>query len=360
MAFFGFPIATVLGGIFLDKIGMKTAVFIAFAAHLIGLILTVFAGGYQALLISTLFIGFANGAVEAALNPLVATLYPKDTTKMLNRFHVWFPAGIVIGAVLSWFLGEKMGIGWRVQCSIILIPAIMYGIFFFGQQFPKTDRVASGVSTSDMFKSVLLNPLFYFLAACMMLTANTELSTGQWITNLLKNVGIHGLLVLALINGVMAAGRYFAGPVVHKFSEEGVLLGSSIFAAIGLYLLSTATSSATIIVAALVFAVGVCYFWPTMLGYVAKTIPKGGALGLSLLGAAGMLATAIFQPIIGGWFDTNKAKATEMLASSGLDATKFTEAVDFTAGKMTLQNVAMLPLALIVAFGALWFFKGKK
>jgi MFS family permease len=360
MAFFGFPIATVLGGIFLDKIGMKTAVFIAFIAHLIGLVLTVFAGGYQALLISTLFIGFANGAVEAALNPLVATLYPKDTTKMLNRFHVWFPAGIVIGAVLSWFMSEKMGIGWRIQCSIILIPAIMYGIFFFGQQFPKTDRVASGVSTSDMFKSVLLNPLFYFLAACMMLTANTELSTGQWITNLLKNVGIHGLLVLALINGVMAAGRYFAGPVVHKLSEEGVLLGSSVFAAIGLYLLSTATSSATIIVAALVFAVGVCYFWPTMLGYVAKTIPKGGALGLSLLGAAGMLATAIFQPIIGGWFDTNKAKATETLASSGLDATKLAEAVDFTAGKMTLQNVAMLPLALIVAFGALWLFKAKK
>jgi MFS transporter, putative metabolite:H+ symporter len=365
MAFFGFPIATVLGGLLLDKIGMKTAIMVAFIAHLIGLVMTIFAGSYTTLMVSTLFVGFANGAVEAACNPLVTALYPTNKTKMLNRFHVWFPAGILIGALVSTLL-TKMGFGWRVQCSVILLPAILYGIFFFGQQFPKTDRVESGVSTSDMFKSVFTNPLFYFLAVCMMLTANTELTTGQWITNLLKNVGIQPLLILALINGLMAAGRYFAGPVVHKFSEEGVLFGSSVFAAIGLYMLSTATNPVMIIASAVVFAVGVCYFWPTMLGYVAKAIPKSGALGLSLLGAAGMLATAVFQPIIGGWFDSNKATATTQLTSAaegnpmGIDPAKLAEAIDFTAGKMTLQNVALLPVVLIFAFGALWYFRGRK
>lgn len=365
MAFYGFPIATILGGIFLDKIGIKTAVFIAFATHLIGILMTVFAGGYSTLLISTLFVGFANGAVEAALNPLVTTLYPDKKTKMLNRFHVWFPAGIVIGALISFLLG-KIGLGWRIQCSVILIPTIMYGIFFFGQNFPVTERVERGVSTSTMFKAVLLNPLFWFLAVCMMLTANTELSTGQWIENLLKNVGIPGLVILALINIVMAAGRYFAGPLVHKLSEEGVLLGSSVLAAIGLYMLSVATAPVAIIAAALVFAAGVCYFWPTMLGYVAKVIPEGGALGLSLLGAAGMFATGVFQKIIGGWFDSNKVEATkrlsspEAIASSSYDASKLGEMADFMAGKMTLQNVAWLPLILIVAFGGLWLLKGRK
>jgi MFS transporter, putative metabolite:H+ symporter len=364
MAFFGFPIATVLGGLFLDKIGMRPALLIAFLAHLIGLVMTVFAGGYTTLLLSTLFVGFANGAVEAACNPLIATLYPKDTTKMFNRFHVWFPAGIVIGAVTSYLL-TSIGIGWRIQCGIILLPAIAYGFMFFGQKFPQTDRVTSGVSTADMFKAVFANPLFYFLALCMMLTANTELSTGQWITNLLKNVGINGLLVLAIINGLMAIGRFYAGPVVHKLNEEGVLLGSSIFAAIGLYLLSTAASPVMIVAAALVFAIGVCYFWPTMLGYIAKHIPKSGALGLSLLGASGMLATAIFQPIIGGWFDSNKVKASAQLtgvadSNALVDPAKLAEAIDFTAGKMTLQNVALLPLLLILAFGALYFFKGRK
>jgi MFS transporter, putative metabolite:H+ symporter len=359
MAFFGFPIATVLGGFLLDKIGMKTVVMIAFVSHIIGLLMTVFAGGYNTLLISTLFIGFANGAVEAACNPLVVSLYPNSTTKMLNRFHVWFPGGILIGALASYLMGN-MGIGWRGQCSIILLPAIAYGIFFFGQQFPKTERVTSGVSTSDMFKAVFANPLFYFLAVCMMLTANTELTTGQWIGNLLKNVGIDGLLVLALINGVMAAGRYFAGPVVHRFNEEGVLLGSSVLAALGLYMLSTSTSPVLIIASALIFAAGVCYFWPTMLGYVAKHIPKSGALGLSLVGGAGMLATAIFQPIIGGWFDANKLEAANQIpvGTTGMDAAKIAEAVDFMAGKMTLQNVALLPVILIFAFGALYFWKG--
>jgi MFS family permease len=362
MAFYGFPIATVLGGLLLDKVGMRTGIMIAFGAHLIGLLMTIFADGYNTLLWSTLFVGFANGAVEAVCNPLVTTLFPKDTTKMLNRFHVWFPAGIVIGALASYGLTE-IGFDWRIQCAVILIPALLYGIFFFGQAFPKTERVTSGVSTTDMFKSVFTNPLFYFLAFCMMLTANTELTTGQWITNLLKNVGISGLLVLAIINGVMAFGRYFAGPVVHKLNEEGVLLGSSIFAAIGLYMLSTAVHPVMIIASALVFAVGVCYFWPTMLGYVVKHIPKSGALGLSLLGASGMLATAIFQPIIGSWFDANKVKATAQLTSMAsnpvLDPAKLQESVEFTAGKMTLSNVAILPVFLIFAFAGLWFFRGR-
>lgn len=102
---------------------------------------------------------------------------------MLNKFHVWFPGGIVIGAVLGYFMGEILHLNWRYQCAIMLIPTFIYGFMFLKEQFPKTERVESGVSTSDMFKAVFFNPLFYFLAFCMILTANTELSTNQWIVS---------------------------------------------------------------------------------------------------------------------------------------------------------------------------------
>ena len=346
MAFYGFPAATVLGGIILDSIGMRRMLQIAFFTHLVGLLLTIFAGGFWTLLISTFLVGFANGSVEAACNPMVASLYPDRKTTMLNRFHVWFPGGIVIGAVVG-FLMSQVGLDWRLQCAIILLPALAYGWMFYGQAFPRTERVESGVSSADMFKAVFANPLFTFLAVCMVLTANTELSTGQWIDALLKSTGVQPLLVLAFINGVMALGRFYAGPVVHRLNPTGMLLGSSVFAALGLYLLSHAQGLG-IWGAALVFAVGVCYFWPTMLGFVAEYIPKSGALGLSLLGGVGMLATGIFQPVIGKWYDKNLAAAT----AQGLTDQQATLA----AGQNTLSNVGVLPLMLLVAFGILWFY----
>ncbi|MFP3454104.1 MFS transporter, partial [Bacillus sp. SIMBA_154] len=62
MAFLGFPIATMLGGIIYNAIGAKKLVALAFACHLLGLLLTISADGFWALLISTFLIGFANGS----------------------------------------------------------------------------------------------------------------------------------------------------------------------------------------------------------------------------------------------------------------------------------------------------------
>lgn len=346
MAFYGFPAATVLGGMILDTIGMRRMLVIAFIAHLAGLLLTVFAGGFWTLLISTFLVGFANGSVEAACNPMVASLYPDKKTEMLNRFHVWFPGGIVIGAVIGYLMGE-IGLGWRLQCAVILIPTVVYAYLFYGQTFPRTERVEQGISTADMFKAVFANPLFYFMAACMVLTANTELSTGQWISSLLKSVGVAPLLVLAFINGIMAFGRFYAGPVVHRLNPTGMLLGSSVMAALGLFALSHAQGWGTWGAAA-VFAVGVCYFWPTMLGFVAEYMPKSGALGLSVLGGVGMMATGMFQPIIGKWFDANLAEANVRGLAD--------EAASLAAGQATLSNVGMLPIILIAAFAGLWFY----
>ena len=70
------------------------------------------------------------------------------------------------------------------------------------------------------------------------MTASTELGPGQWIPTILENAGVEAILVLAYINGLMAVGRQFAGTFVHKLSPIGMLIASSIFSAIGLFLLS--------------------------------------------------------------------------------------------------------------------------
>lgn len=346
MAFFGFPVATTLGGFFVDQVGMRRLMWVAFGAHLLGLVLTIFAGGFWTLFISTFLVGFANGMVEAVCNPLVASMYPNNKTVMLNKFHVWFPGGILLGALLA--AGMKAaGLGWQMQVGIILIPTLWYGWLFWGQTFPRTERVDTGVSTAEMFGAVA-TPLFLFMAVCMFFTANTELSTGQWIDKLLGNAGANALLILALVNGLMALGRYFGGPLIHRLSPAGVLLASSVLAVLGVYLLRTTEGNA-LYAAAVVFAMGVCYFWPTMLGFVSEYIPKSGALGLSLMGGAGMFGNWAYQTFfIGPRLDAEKARMTVEGVSP--------DQIELLAGRSVLGSINLLPLVLVLAFTGLWFW----
>lgn len=344
MAFLGFPIATMLGGVLYNAFGAKKLLVIAFSCHLLGLILTITAGGFWGLLISTFFIGFANGAVEAGCNPLIAETYHTNKTTMLNRFHVWFPGGIVIGALISKFMTDA-GLGWQLQIAVMLVPTLVYGAMAFKQSFPKTDHISHSTSANA---KALFSPLFIFMVLCMTLTATTELGTQQWIERILGSSGASPMLIMALITGLMAVGRYFAGPVIHRLNPIGVLLASAVISTIGIYSMSIATGS-FVYVSAILFAIGVTYFWPTMIGYVAENIPQSGALGMSVLGGAGMFAVSVWNPVIGHWIDSARQKAE---AASAIN-------VDLVAGQAVLANLAIFPLVLIIAFSLLYFHTKK-
>ncbi|HEY4326899.1 MAG TPA: MFS transporter [Mucilaginibacter sp.] len=334
-AFWGFPLAIVIGGVVVDIIGMKRLLVLAFIFHLAGILLTIFATGFWTLFISTLTIGLANGTVEAACNPLVTSLYPETKTTKLNHFHLWFPGGIVIGSLLV-LIFNKIGLGWQIQVAMMIIPTVIYGYLFSKLDFPVTERVSSGVSTAGMYKA-LLNPLFIFMFICMFGTAITELFTGQWIDVLLKNVTQNAILILTLDTGVMVVGRAFAKPVLKLVSPQVLLLISTILAATGIYLLSTLTGDA-VFFAAIIFGMGVCYFWPTMLGFVNTNLPNTGAIGLNLMGGAGMFAVSIYLIVMGKHYDN-------IVAAAGGDSS--------TAGQQILQTTLIIPLALIVAFAGL-------
>ncbi|MEN8790393.1 MAG: MFS transporter [Flavobacteriaceae bacterium] len=332
-AFWGFTLAMIIGGPLVDTLGIKKITWIAFITHAIGITWTLMATDLSSLFMATTFVGIGNGMVEAALNPMIASMYSDNKTKMLNRFHIWFPGGIVIGSIVGWLVMDVMGLSWQIMVGVLYVPLIAYALMFFGQQFPLTERVKMGVSGGKMVKS-LGKPLFLFMVVCMLLTAATELGTTQRIESLLKESVAAPLLVLAFINGIMATGRAFAGKVVHKLQPAGMLLFSAIFAFIGLWLL-TLTSGTMTFAAAAVFAVGVTFFWPTMLSFVAEYLPETGALGLSIMGGAGMLSVSIVLPIMGRLMDD--ASAVE-----------------------ALRTMSILPVILIIAFIGLNIYMKKR
>jgi fucose permease len=347
-AFWGFTLAMIFGGPLADVLGMKKLLVLAFIGHVAGVIIYLIAKDATMLFIGTVCIGVGNGMVEAACNPLVVTLYPNNKTTMLNRFHVWFPGGIVVGGLISYLLIDTLHLDWHLLVAVLFIPAAIYGYLFFKLDFPQTERVTKGISFGQMLKACL-SPLFLIMIVCMFMTAATELGTNQWITALLQGAGVSGILVLVFINGLMAVGRSFAGPVVHRLNPNVMLILSAVLAAIGLFLMSKTTGYASF-GAAFVFAAGVCFFWPTMLGYVSEYLPNTGALGLSLMGGAGMFSVSLILPKMGKWYDDFKATA----AAAG-EANP-----DAVAGSNTFMKVAIMPAILIVVFILIYVVMRKK
>ena len=350
MWFLGFPISMILGGIFYHKVGPANIMRIAFVTHTLGILLTIFADGYSTLLISTLFIGFGNGCTEAACNPMIADMYTGvKMNKMLNRFHMWFPGGIVLGSLISKFMTD-LNMGWEAQIWIMMVPTIIYAVLFFGKTFPQP-KVEGATSLLENVKA-MFSPVFIFLFCAMALTAISEFGPQQWVGLIMGSSGASPMLILALTTGVMAVARFFAGPVVSKLGQTGVLLTGSILATTGIYLFSTVTGPMAY-VAAVIFALGVGYFWPVMVGAVAQRVPLSGALGMSIIGGVGMFSTAIFQPIIGSWIDD--ANATN--AAAGLSGTD----LELAAGQDTLEKMLLFPGTLIILFVIFFFWqKGKR
>jgi fucose permease len=328
-AFWGFTIAMFVGGQICDLLGMRLMIALGFVGHVLGILMSAFAGRFWTLYAGTLAIGMANGVIEAALNPLAATLYPERKTERLNALHVWFPGGIVLGGLMSLAL-THLGCGWRFKTAFLIVPVLIYGMMFRRLSLPPTERAQSLVPARDMYLESL-RPGFLVLLFCIVLTASTELGPNQWIPSILSRTAhLPGILVLVWITGLMAVGRHFAGRLVSWIAPTTLLLFSALLSALGLAALGTVAQSWQVFAAATVYALGVCYLWPTMYGITSERHPAGGAFLLALIGSVGMLSDAFVVPLIGRWYD---------LWGPGT----------------ALRTVALLPCAVAVIFAAVWW-----
>ena len=292
-ALWGFAISQLAFAPLADSIGMRALLRMSFVGHLVGSVTIIFATGFSTLFGGALIIAMANGLVEAACNPLVAALFPDNKIVKLNQFHVWFPGGVVLGGLAAFGL-DAIGVGaWQMKIGLVLVPTFIYGWMLLREPFPTTEGVRAGVGMGEMFKASLATPFMWVMLIAMAMTASVELGPNRWVPAVLESGGMAGILVLVWINGLMAVMRYRAGDIVHRLSPTGLLLASAVLSGVGLLGLSYVSGGVAVFAAATVFALGVCYFWPTMLGVVWERVPKSGALGLGLMGTVGMATVGL-------------------------------------------------------------------
>lgn len=369
-AFLGFALSLLIISPLLDKIGAKRIILFAAACFIVGPALLIFApmaGGFDAkyalLTAGMIATGFGWGATEGSINALTTTIYPEDKTGRLNILHAWWPFGIIIGGLLSVLL-LGADVDWRVLVALLAVPGIILAIWTMRHEFPQTESTVSGVTFKQMMAEPFKHPGFWIFPAIMFLTASAELAPGAWVqVALTETVGMQGILLLVYVSAIMFIMRHFAGPLAHRFSDMGLLCISTVPAALGLFLLATANSPVTALVAATLWAFGVCFMWPTMLAAVARRYPNSGSWGIGLVNFSGALAIYLVLPEIGKIYDTAKIeKAGGKAAFDALQAgsTGMHEALVYAA-EVSFKTISIIPVVLFFVFGAMWLFeRGKK
>ena len=366
----GFGIIILISSLIADRIGFGRLMTAAFATHIVSAVLTLAAGAayasggkpaaYFCLFWGMFLFAIGNGIAEAVVNPLVATLFPKDKTHYLNILHAGWPFGLIVGGLASYFMtggAVTKPVAWQTQISLFLVPVAVYGLMLLGQRFPKSEASTSGVTYREMlgelgmlgaavicallalfFKSDLQFPLWAavaagagllvafgaatgwrigypmlaFLLVIHALVGYVELGTDSWIGKITGSImasPANGLLLFVYTSALMFVLRFFAGPIVERISPLGLLALSALLGALGLTLLGNAQGVLMCIVAATVYGIGKTFLWPTMLAVVSEQFPKGGAITIGATGAAGMLSAGLLGgPGIGFFQDQNASQ----------------------------------------------------
>ena len=162
-------ITMILFSLLVDKIGYKVSMFFAFALQIASVVLTYLATDVSSMWWACLCAGLGHGVVEAVINPLCASIYRDDKSKMLNILHASWPAGIVLGGIAYLLMIDPSAetTNWdnvKWIFFIMLLPVLAYGVMFLMcTRFPVDERVEANVSMRDMLKE--FGGLGVFLAA---------------------------------------------------------------------------------------------------------------------------------------------------------------------------------------------------
>ena len=146
------------------------------------------------------------------------------------------PAGVVAGSLIGIF-GDQAGLSWRLMHVPLGLLCIVFGVMALKERLPEVSLSTDApVTPGEMIKATLQNPTIFLWVVLMMFTASTEFAPGQWVDVALSQiVGMRGILLLAYVSGLMFVMRHFAGPLVKRLSNVGLLIFSAAFATVGLY-----------------------------------------------------------------------------------------------------------------------------
>lgn len=179
--------------------------------------------------LSAAVLGAGSGLLDGASNALISDLYTTKRSLALNRLHVFFGIGSLLGPlVAAFFLGVLHS--WRLLFVTVAALAGVHAIFAAGQTYPE---VSDGKDHDHELvtqgkKAIISSSEFWLLSGIMFTYSGIGGIIIGWVNTYLSNeltlTILAASLVLALYNVGITLGRLIWGGVSERIGYTRTLL----------------------------------------------------------------------------------------------------------------------------------------
>ena len=300
LAFIVVPLA--LGG-FADKYGKKIILVLFGLCFSLGALAIIMSSGFLLVLAGVFLMGAGYAMCESVGTAALADMYGEDASRYINWSQSCFSIGALLSPVMGQFMGDVMGLNWRVFYHILMISYALLALWATRMTFPKPPKVESVVKSSQKAAGQQMDfstkKKVIYLAVAMTLYAGMESGIAYFIgTHMTHVLGTesYNSLGLSLFWLLMIPSRYLVG-VIKKSSKKMLLLSYIGSAAFILFVIVMTSRNALLIGYALM---GFMFapIWPLIMGEAGNLDPANSSRIAGTMtagcGLGGMVSPTVF------------------------------------------------------------------
>lgn len=307
--FVGYLIAGLTAGPLTDTVGRRLVYLAALGVQTLSLLAIVAIPSLTAGLLVAFLLGLGQGSIDVASHVVTGDVVGKERGAALNRLHLFFGVGALLGPVMAGYALDTLDSLWPVfipTAALTLLIALGIALTPLPTLSPSKKSAATNV------RAVVGSHAVWALAAFIFLYVGVEVGIGTWTFAFLSEglgTGIRlaswaaSSFYLALTAGRLV-GSKLAG---RKVTDEKLVLlsvGGGVIGAALLWIAGASAAVPTFFIAVLLL--GFCFgpIYPTTMGVAQQRYPEaiGTIVGLITVGAG---LGAMFFPWLQGWLLTH-------------------------------------------------------
>lgn len=292
---------------FVDRIGYRTAIFLAHlfsAAGLFGLVILpeLLPDAFAGLLTAVVIYALGGGLIEVLISPIMESCPTDNKEKamsLLHSFYCWGHVGVVL---LSTLFFTVFGIeNWKILTLLWVIIPLCNGFFFL--KVPMAPLVEEG-ETGLTMKELFGQKIFWILMLMMLCAGASEQSVSQWASTFAeqglgvsKTIGdLAGPMAFAVL---MGSARAFYGKWGDKLNLDRFMKASGVLCMISYLCISLAPSPVISLLGCAICGLSVGIMWPGTFSKASASIRNGGTVMFALLALAGDLGCSSGPTVVG-------------------------------------------------------------
>ncbi len=268
-----------------DKYGYKELLITCCLFILVGLEGIAFGRSWRMIQVSVVLIGLGGGALNGAVNALVADISGGERSAKLSLLGIFYGLGAIVMPFLlailsSWMSRETifMGIGGFVLVVIIYLLLL---------SFPSAKQ-SEGIPISTWI-DLLKNKVLLGFSIILFFQSGMEITLSNWVTSFLQEkantIPKMALMALTIHMAALTTMRLVLSRLLSRYTPATVLTGCVILNSLGCVLFLASTSYPMIVGALILMGLGFSGTFPIVLAQIGNVWPKlsGTAFSIALV-----------------------------------------------------------------------------